>query len=259
MHGLQIYRYNADAQVEAATGVVCTLAYPEITNNAQVLDAIVISSPHSSRPADNNRASFRPPGDSPMIAVTLVIDNYEQETTAKFIMFVPSALLRSRAQAALANDVGVTFRWEQWGPKNTRIVDAFQRSSITPCTVLGWKACIWHNMGFDGSGVLHIVVDVFDFTPGIRKAQHEGLCPITNIPGYTQQDSGYLTDDPLPNYSLSYFERDPGSTLRCPYRRFITDILSPDDGSAQVAVLMADGLFSYVRAGSRLLFRRREI
>lgn len=249
LRGLKICRYHTDTQAEAAAALdaVCTLAYPEITNTAQTFSAFVVSSPHSSCSA-GDRASFRPSGDSPIVAVTLKIRKRTkvETTVVTFTIFIPSALLRSCAQAALANGANVTVRWEQWGPKNTWMVNT---PCLSPrhCTVLGWKACIWHNIRVVNGGQPRIVVQVFDFTPvGIRKARHEGACP-ANTPGHSWCGCGYLTDDTLSD-SLGVFEYDPGSTLPCRRGRFVSKALHPHDVSTHAAVLMADGLFLYVCA-----------
>ena len=174
----------------------------------------------------------------------------------KFMMVIPSALLRSRARAALADGAGVTFPWAQWGPYNTRIVNTSLSSAFAPgYMVLGWKACVWGNEWIDRTEPKHIVIiEVFDFNPlAIRKADHDGLHS-EDASGYPQQHSGYLTDDP-PQNSRNLLEYDSESMLRCRYGRFIADAFNTDDACSARVVLMADGLLLHVCPAKTPFFR----
>ncbi|KAH9924360.1 hypothetical protein B0H21DRAFT_764793 [Amylocystis lapponica] len=244
---LVVHTYDAMATSTHAAPPegVLSLNLPEREASMPYDIMTLASCPQSSPPSTH--VPFHPPFDSPLLMLAFTLDNNESLEATEFAMFISCAAILSLTLQAQSDPstCSLSVPWEEWGPANTRLVDAdWLQSEEMRCTVLGWKACVWRCDELDEP----IWLNLFDFTPlGVRRGAHDNpefVMPIS----WTEeldpecQTVHFLTGESQLERTINLFAEDVKTSLPCRVNRMIIDPPTLHDDLRSSVTLMTDGI-----------------
>ncbi|KAH9942117.1 hypothetical protein B0H21DRAFT_527104 [Amylocystis lapponica] len=268
---LVVHTYDAaaiSASEPAPDDYVCRLPLPRLALGGEY-SAMVVASRPQSYPVSNN-VPFYPQLDSPLLIWAFEIINplYGAYEATGFALFISAAVILSLTEIALTHPWIRDMRWEDWGPKNTRLVQKHWLCLVDEVhySVLGWKACLSRRDDPDNPIDLH----VFDFAPlGVLRSMYDNpgildspmnqelVMAVMMLEPPQEEDfeaeTGILADEWASDSSFNYFGGVVRTALPCRVSRTFIVPLSPDDGRAASAILMADGIVVHNMRSEKVL------
>lgn len=118
----------------------CIFAYPDIDEDATPIHVMVRSDPAPSwRSSSDLKAPFCTLQEDRLFVITLWVAD-TANILRQVVFFVPSSTFISHLNALAPGETQKEVKWEEWGPKGSRVIDdATGHSTVWVCYVFGMR------------------------------------------------------------------------------------------------------------------------